>query len=72
MGVLLGLLCIRLGDLYVALVTLTFGLLMENLVFTRDEFTNLGNGVAIPRPAFAHSDLRVHLPRARRCSSSWR
>jgi branched-chain amino acid transport system permease protein len=57
MGVLLGLLCIRLGDLYVALVTLTFGLLMENLVFTRDEFTNLGNGVALPRPDFAHSDL---------------
>jgi branched-chain amino acid transport system permease protein len=55
-GVLLGLLCIRLGDLYVALVTLTFGLLMENLVFTRDTFTNLGNGVAIPRPGFAGSD----------------
>jgi branched-chain amino acid transport system permease protein len=55
-GVLLGLLCIRLGDLYVALVTLTFGLLMENLVFTRDTFTNFGNGVAIHRPDFAHSD----------------
>jgi branched-chain amino acid transport system permease protein len=56
MGVLLGLLCIRLGDLYVALVTLTFGLLMETLVFTRRTFTNLGNGVALHRPEFAHSD----------------
>ena len=34
MGVIVGFLSIRLGDLYVALVTLTFGLLMENLVFT--------------------------------------
>ena len=34
MGVVIGFLSIRLGDLYVALVTLTFGLLMENLVFT--------------------------------------
>jgi branched-chain amino acid transport system permease protein len=56
MGVLLGFLCIRLGDLYVALVTLTFGLLMENLVFTREMFTNFGNGVVIHRPSFATSD----------------
>jgi branched-chain amino acid transport system permease protein len=56
MGVLLGLLCIRLGDLYVALVTLTFGLLMENLVFSRDMFNNFGSGVAIHRPEFASSD----------------
>ena len=34
MGLIIGFLTIRLGDLYVALVTLTFGLLMENLVFT--------------------------------------
>ena len=33
-GALIGFLSIRLGDLYVALVTLTFGLLIENLVFT--------------------------------------
>ena len=34
MGAIVGFLSIRLGDLYVALVTLTVGLLMENLVFT--------------------------------------
>ena len=34
MGVIIGFRSIRLGDLYVALVTPTFGLLMENLVFT--------------------------------------
>jgi branched-chain amino acid transport system permease protein len=56
MGVVIGLLSIRLGDIYLALVTLTFGLLMENLVFTRNTFTNLGNGVALARPGFAHSD----------------
>jgi len=56
MGVIIGLLSIRLGDVYLALVTLTFGLLMENLVFTRGTFTRLGNGVALARPWFAHSD----------------
>ena len=34
MGIVIGFLTIRLGDLYVALVTLTFGLLMETLVFS--------------------------------------
>ena len=45
MGVIIGLLTIRLGDLYVALVTLTFGLLMENLVFSRNLFLHHGLGV---------------------------
>jgi branched-chain amino acid transport system permease protein len=53
---LLGLLTIRLGHLYVALVTLTFGLLMERLVFTRQIFANRGLGVDIERPWFAESD----------------
>jgi branched-chain amino acid transport system permease protein len=56
MGLIIGLLTIRLGDLYVALVTLTFGLLMENLVFSRNTFLNQGIGVNLNRPAFAHSD----------------
>ena len=50
MGIVVGLLSIRLGDLYVALVTLTFGLLMENLVFTLPSFVNQGSG-AHPQPA---------------------
>jgi branched-chain amino acid transport system permease protein len=56
MGIIIGLLTIRLGDLYVALVTLTFGLLMENLVFSRNTFLNSGIGVNLNRPSFAHGD----------------
>ena len=56
-GALVGFLSIRLGDLYVALVTLTFGLLMENLVFTLPTFVNNGLGLTVNRPRFASSDL---------------
>ncbi len=57
MGVIVGFLSIRLGDLYVALVTLTFGLLMENLVFTLPSFVNQGLGLNLNRPSFATTDL---------------
>ncbi len=57
MGAIVGFLSIRLGDLYVALVTLTFGLLMENLVFTLPSFVNQGLGLTLNRPGFATSDL---------------
>ena len=56
-GALIGLLTIRLGDLYVALVTLTFGLLVETLIFTLNRFLQGGFGVNIGRPNFARSDL---------------
>src|SRR5271168_1423507 len=56
LGAVVGLLSIRLGDLYVALVTLTFGLLMENLVFTLPSFVNQGLGLTLNRPQFATSD----------------
>lgn len=56
-GLILGLLTIRLGDLYVALVTLSFGLLMSTLVFTREVFYQFGTGVTTPRPEFAFTDL---------------
>jgi branched-chain amino acid transport system permease protein len=55
-GLLIGLLTIRLGDLYVALVTLTFGILMDQLVFTQNRFVNNGTGVLLNRPAFATTD----------------
>ena len=51
-GVILGVLTIRLGNLYVALVTLSFGLLAQNLVFTRDEINNFGQGVSMLRPTW--------------------
>jgi len=57
MGAIVGFLSIRLGDLYVALVTLTFGLLMENLVFTLSPFVNQGLGLSANRPSFASTDL---------------
>jgi branched-chain amino acid transport system permease protein len=57
MGAVVGFLSIRLGDLYVALVTLTFGLLMENLVFTLPTYTNQGLGLSVNRPEFASSNL---------------
>lgn len=52
-GVVIGLATIRLGDIYVALVTLTFGLLMENLVFSRTIFSQQGLGVTLDMPSFA-------------------
>jgi branched-chain amino acid transport system permease protein len=51
-GVIIGLLTIRLGNLYVALVTVTFGLLFETLIFTRDVFYQNGTGVLVSRPGF--------------------
>jgi branched-chain amino acid transport system permease protein len=51
-GVVIGLLTIRLGNLYVALVTVTFGLLFETLIFTRNVFYQDGAGVVVSRPGF--------------------
>ena len=56
-GGVLGILTIRLGDLYVALVTLTFGLLAETLVFTLSVFTQDGVGVPVNVPSFAGSEF---------------
>jgi branched-chain amino acid transport system permease protein len=55
-GVVIGLLTIRLGNLYIALVTLTFALLMERLVFTMETFAQNGVGRAITRPDFVADD----------------
>jgi branched-chain amino acid transport system permease protein len=55
-GVVIGLLTIRLGNLYVALVTLTVGLLADTLVFTRKIFYQQGLGVQVSRPSFLASD----------------
>jgi branched-chain amino acid transport system permease protein len=55
-GVLIGALTIRLGDLYVALVTLTFGLLVDQVIFTQQQFHPGMGGVAMNRPVFAATD----------------
>jgi branched-chain amino acid transport system permease protein len=52
-GLVIGWVTIRLGDLYVALVTLTFGLLVENVVFNREIFSNNGVGINVNPPQFA-------------------
>src|SRR5580692_692903 len=55
-GALLGMLTIRFGELYVALTTLAFGLLVETFVFTNNRFLNGGSGVPISPPGWAVSD----------------
>jgi branched-chain amino acid transport system permease protein len=55
-GTLVAALTIRLGDLYVAIVTLTLGLLIDGTVFANTKFLAGQGGVPISRPAFAASD----------------
>jgi branched-chain amino acid transport system permease protein len=54
-GVVIGLVTIRLGNLYIALVTLTVGLLFDDLVFTQQIFSNYQIGVNVNLPSFASS-----------------
>jgi branched-chain amino acid transport system permease protein len=55
-GLLLGFLTIRLGGLYVALITLTFALLGEQLYFTMNRFSPGGLPLSVNRPSWASSD----------------
>ncbi len=50
-GLLLALPALRLGELYLALATLAFALLMDNLPFQADRFAKFGLGVDVFRPA---------------------
>jgi branched-chain amino acid transport system permease protein len=54
-GVVIAMLTVSMGDLYVALVTLTFGILFDDLVFTQNIFANDGIGVNVLPPSFASS-----------------
>jgi branched-chain amino acid transport system permease protein len=56
-GAVMGVLTIRLGQLYVALGTLTFGLLVESLVFSQDRYSQLGAGVTVSPPGWAGGTL---------------
>jgi branched-chain amino acid transport system permease protein len=49
-ALLVAVLAVRLGDLYVALATLGFALLMDNLVFPINHFEQLGAGKFVNRP----------------------
>jgi branched-chain amino acid transport system permease protein len=55
-GVGIGLLTLRMAQLYTALVTLAFGLLMYELVFSISSFVNQGLGLPLNRPSFAAGD----------------
>jgi branched-chain amino acid transport system permease protein len=55
-GLVLAFVTVRLGDLYSALVTLSFGLLVENLVFQLPVFFRGGQGETVGRPVFAGSN----------------
>jgi branched-chain amino acid transport system permease protein len=59
LGAVIGFATLRLGDLYVALVTLAFGLLVDNLVFQINSINNFGAGIAVPPPAFATTDTTL-------------
>src|SRR5262249_3955658 len=41
---------LRIGDLYLALLTLGFALLMEQFIWNRPEYDNFGAGLLVPRP----------------------
>jgi branched-chain amino acid transport system permease protein len=49
-GLLVALPSLRIGDLYLALLTLGFALLIEQLVWTRNTYENFGAGLHIDRP----------------------
>jgi ABC-type branched-subunit amino acid transport system permease subunit len=49
-GMIVAAISLRLGDVYLALATLAFALLMEQLVFAREDFSNFGTGVEMARP----------------------
>ena len=51
MAVLLGLVALRIRGLYLALITLSFGLVAETTIFNWRAFTGGGAGAAAPRPA---------------------
>jgi branched-chain amino acid transport system permease protein len=49
-GLLVALPSLRIGDLYLALLTLGFALLIEQFVWIRTEYDNFGAGLPVPRP----------------------
>jgi branched-chain amino acid transport system permease protein len=49
-GLLVALPSLRIGDLYLALLTIGFALLVEQFVWTRNEYENFGAGVQFDRP----------------------
>lgn len=60
LGVLVGALTIRLGELYVALVTLSAGLLAQTLLIgASNRWYNYGSGTIVNRPSWAQDDPKA-------------
>jgi branched-chain amino acid transport system permease protein len=58
MALVLGLAGLRIRGLYLALITLAFGLMAENSIFNWRSFTGGGAGLPAPRPVIFASDHR--------------
>jgi branched-chain amino acid transport system permease protein len=58
-GLIVGLLTVRMGNLYAALATLTFGLLLSSIVFQLNVFLQYGAGITVSRPSFALSNITL-------------
>ena len=58
-GLIVGLLTVRMGNLYAALATLTFSLLLSSIVFQFNVFLQFGAGVTVSRPSFALSNIAL-------------
>jgi branched-chain amino acid transport system permease protein len=57
LALILGLVALRIRGLYLALITLAFGLMAENTIFGIRGFTGGGAGAPAPRPVLFQSDL---------------
>ena len=60
-ALLLGFAALRITGLYLALITLVFGLTLEGSLFEVQEFTNRGAGQPAERPEFLFDDGRFYL-----------
>jgi branched-chain amino acid transport system permease protein len=50
LGIIVGLVSLRLSGLYLALATLAFALVMDNIVFNRNDVSGGLTGITVPRP----------------------
>jgi len=50
LGIIVGLVSLRLSGLYLALATLAFALVMDNMVFNRSDVSGGLTGITVPRP----------------------
>jgi branched-chain amino acid transport system permease protein len=56
-GLIVALPSLRLGDLYLALATLAFAELVQNMYFAKRSINNFENGIRVPRPSLGPIDF---------------